>query len=122
MVQNIREAFHKILSAVTWMDTDTLEFAKGKLSAMATHIGYPDELGDDAVLENYFAGLDVDPDQYLESVLNVNAFQNNYTLGKLREAVNKTDWVQHSRVATVSAFYRSIENSIRINKHLQNQS
>lgn len=113
MVTNLREAFSKILDQVQWMDEETLQFAKQKLKAMTTHIGYPDELGNDAILDQYYAGLDIDSKQYLESVLNVNVFQSNYSLGQLREEVNKTDWVKHSNAATVGAFYRSTENSIR---------
>lgn len=113
MVRNIREAFDEILNNVPWMDEVTLSFAKQKLTAMTTHIGYPDELGNDAILERYYAGLDIEAEQYLESVLNVNTFATNYTLGQLREVVNKTDWVKHSSAATVGAYYRSTENSIR---------
>lgn len=114
MVQNIRDAFHEILNNVQWMDEDTLRFAKQKLKAMVTHIGYPDELKNNDILEQYYSGLEVNTEKYLESVLNVNVFQTNYTLGQLREVVNKTDWVKHSKSATVGAFYRSIENSIRM--------
>lgn len=113
MVDNIRAAFDGILDQVQWMDADTLSFAKQKLRAMTTHIGYPDELKDDAALERYFTGLEVDSGKYLESALEVNTFQTNYTFGQLRETVNKTDWVKHSKAATVGAYYRSIENSIR---------
>lgn len=113
MVKNIREAFNEILDKVQWMDEETLSYAKHKLAKMTTHIGYPDELGNDAILDQYYAGLDIDSELYLESVLNVNTFLTNYTLGQLRDVVNKTDWVEHSNAATFGASYRSIENSIR---------
>lgn len=116
MVKNIRDAFDELLDTVQWMDKDTLQYAKQKLSAMTTHIGYPNELGNDAVLEKFYAGLEIDSNKYLESVLNANVFESNYTLGQLRDVVNKTDWVKHSNAATVGAFYRSIENSIRMFK------
>lgn len=119
MVNNIRFAFDEILGKVQWMDKETLGFAKQKLAAMTTHIGYPVELGNDAILDQYYTGLDIDCTKYLESVLNVNTFDTNYTLGQLREVVNKTDWVKHSNAATVGAYYRSTENSIRMLKHGQ---
>lgn len=60
------------------------------------------------------------PDKLMESVLNLTLFGTEYLFGKLREPVNKTDWVTHGRPAIVNAFYSSIENSIR--KFTANQS
>lgn len=36
-----------------------------------------------------------------------------FGLKKLREPVNKTDWITHGRPAVVNAFYSPLENSIR---------
>jgi predicted metalloendopeptidase len=55
----------------------------------------------------------VDPNLYLESILNVTKFGMNYSFGRLRTMVNKTEWITHGRPAIVNAFYSSIENSIR---------
>jgi hypothetical protein len=55
----------------------------------------------------------VDPDLYLESILNVTKFGMNYSFGRLHTKVNKTEWITHGRPAIVNAFYSSIENSIR---------
>lgn len=52
-------------------------------------------------------------DKLMESVLNLTLFGTEYLFSKLREPVNKTDWVTHGRPAIVNAFYSSIENSIR---------
>ena len=40
-------------------------------------------------------------------------FSMNYSFGKLREKVNKTDWVRHGNPAVVNAFYSPLENSIQ---------
>lgn len=47
------------------------------------------------------------------SLLNLTKFGTDYSFSKLREPVNKTDWITHSRPAVVNAFYNSLENSIR---------
>lgn len=57
------------------------------------------------------------PDKLMESVLNLTLFGTEYLFGKLREPVNKTDWITHGRPAVVNAFYSSIENSIREYKY-----
>lgn len=57
--------------------------------------------------------LEMSSEHLMESVLNLTLFTTEYLFGKLREPVNKTDWVTHGRPAIVNAFYSSIENSIR---------
>lgn len=113
MVNDIRRQFEIILDNVTWMDNVTRAAAKDKVKTMSTHIGYPDEMMDNRKLEEYYHGLSINPDKYLESVLHMNVFGTDYAFNKLRKAVNKTEWTSHARPAVVNAFYSSIENSIR---------
>lgn len=113
MVNGIRVQFEQILSNVTWMDQQTKAAAMEKLNTMATHIGYPDEMMDNRKLEEYYNGLAINPDTYLESVLHMNIFGTDYAFNKLRKPVNKTEWTSHAKPAVVNAFYSSIENSIR---------
>lgn len=114
MVREIRKQFEIILSEVKWMDDTTRAAALDKVKAMSTHIGFPDEIMDNMKLEEYYKGLEINPDTYLESVLKMNVFGTDYAFNKLRKPVNKTDWVTHARPAVVNAFYSSIENSIRM--------
>lgn len=113
MVNDIRMVFSDILDEVNWMDEKTKKEAKLKLHSMATHIGYPDEMLDNEKLAKYFEKLDINPDAYFESFLNMNIFGTDYSFNKLRQPVNKTEWVRHARPAVVNAFYSSLENSIR---------
>lgn len=113
MVNGIKSEFEEILKTVEWMDETTRIAALSKVKAMATHIGYPDELMDNNKLEEYFENLKINESTYLESVLDMNIFGTNRAFKKLRLPVNKTDWITHSRPAVVNAFYSSIENSIR---------
>lgn len=113
MVTNIRGVFDEILDTVDWMDAKTKQAAKKKLHSMSTHIGYPDEMLDNNKLEEYYRGLDINPDKYFESFLNMSVFATDYSFNKLREPVNKTDWIRHAKPAIVNAFYSSIENSIQ---------
>lgn len=113
MVNDIRHEFNNILKSLDWMDDETRKAALEKAAAMATHIAYPDELLNRSKLEEFYGTLTVDPEYYLESVLNLTTFGTEYSFSKLRQAVNKTDWVTHGRPAVVNAFYSGIENSIR---------
>lgn len=113
MVTDIREQFTEILKNVEWMDDTTRANALEKAAKMATHIAYPDELIDDAKLDKFYEKLDISSDKYLENILNVTKFGTEFSFGRLRQPVNKTDWVTHGRPAIVNAFYSSIENSIQ---------
>lgn len=113
MVNSIKEEFERILKKVSWMDDTTRAAALTKVKSMVTHIGYPDELMDDKKLIEFYKPIKVDEDKYLESILSINIFGTDRAFKKLREPVNKTDWITHSRPAVVNAFYSSIENSIQ---------
>lgn len=113
MVNSIKTEFEAILKTVSWMDDKTRAAALCKVKTMVTHIGYPDELTDDKKLLEFYKDVQVDENKYLESILSINIFGTDRAFKKLRESVNKTDWITHSKPAVVNAFYSSIENSIR---------
>lgn len=113
MVNDIRSQFRKTLEKVDWMDLQTRNAALEKADSMAAHIAYPPEMLDDNKLTKFYEGLEMSSDKLMESVLNLTLFGTEYLFKKLREPVNKTDWVTHGRPAIVNAFYSSIENSIQ---------
>ncbi|KAL1449213.1 hypothetical protein WDU94_000430 [Cyamophila willieti] len=113
MVQLIREEMYKILGTIDWMDDKTRSAAIDKAKSMSTHIAYPDELLENGKLEEFYTGLELEPSNYLEAVLNLTKFGTNYSFSQLRKPVNKTDWKSHGNPAIVNAFYSSIENSIQ---------
>jgi len=68
---------------------------------------------DNGKLTQLYEGLEMGNESYLENVLNLTTFGTDYAYNKLRERVNKTDWISHGRPAVVNAFYAPLENSIR---------
>ncbi|XP_018915735.2 neprilysin-2 isoform X2 [Bemisia tabaci] len=113
MVNGIRDEMYKILTSVEWMDEKTRIAALEKAKSMTTHIAYPDELLDVEKLKGFYDKLEMSPDNYLESILNLTKFGTDYSFSKLRLPVNKSEWITHGRPAVVNAFYSSIENSIQ---------
>ncbi|XP_019757684.2 neprilysin-2 isoform X2 [Dendroctonus ponderosae] len=113
MVSDIRAEFQDILKKVDWMDDKTRQNALDKARSMSTHIAYPDEMLNDAKLEEFYEGLELDQNQYLRSILNLTLFGTRFSFKRLRQPVNKTDWITHGRPAVVNAFYSAIENSIQ---------
>ena len=53
-----------------------------------------------------------DNHEFLRNALSLTLFDTNYSFKKLREPVNKTDWVSHGSPAVVNAYYASTENSM----------
>lgn len=54
MVVNIQRQLRSILENCEWMDTKTMHRALDKLDAMEAHIGYPEELLNNTLLEQYY--------------------------------------------------------------------
>ncbi|CAB3363322.1 Hypothetical predicted protein [Cloeon dipterum] len=113
MVEDIRAEFIKILKTIDWMDDGTRASALEKAASMASHIAYPDELLDDNKITEFYDKLELNPDLYLESVINMTIFGTDFSFNRLRKPVNKTEWITHGRPAVVNAYYSSIENSIQ---------
>lgn len=114
MVNYIKKSFHDILASLDWMDEETRKSALEKAARLESHIGYPDELLDNELLEEYYKTLKIHTDEYLASHLNIQLHYFSTGNSRLRKAVNKTDWVDHSNVAQVNAFYNPLENSIMV--------
>lgn len=114
LVNTIREEYIKILRAVSWMDERRRVSAIEKAQSMTSHIAYPDELTDNNKLEEYYAGLELEPNTLFKNVLRIRIFKDNLIIQKLRKPVNKTDWETHTMPATVNAAYSPLENSIRM--------
>merc|ERR1719278_2463208 len=113
MVQDIRHEFDTILKEIDWMDPETRSRAIKKADGIVEHIGYPSELLDVRKLEDLYVGLELNSTHYLGNALNITIFGTSYAFSKLRERVDKLDWVRHGRPAVVNAFYSPLENSIQ---------
>lgn len=112
MVRRIRAQFEMILGKNTWMDAKTKAAALKKLKAMKMNIGYPDELMDNLKLEQYYSALEVNTEEYLESMLRLEVFSTDYEYNRLRKPVNKTDWVDRDSAVKVNAGYNPSTNFI----------
>lgn len=108
MVHEIHQELENILKEATWMDERTKQAALTKLNAMTFHIGYPYQLND-----NFYQNLEIKPDNYLLSVLNLQIFNTDYAFNELRKPVNETNWIRQARITDLDAFYSQTENSLR---------
>lgn len=54
LVKEIKNEFKDLLGRIDWMDEQTRQSAIEKADGISDHIGYPDELLDDAILGKTF--------------------------------------------------------------------
>jgi predicted metalloendopeptidase len=112
MVGKLKLAFKNILQTVEWMDAVSREQALQKLEAMGSYIGYPDALWDDEKLDEYYKGLDINSTSFLQSILQINKFNDDKYYSKLRKPIKRANWPGGMNVAKIGARYNLFRNGI----------
>ncbi|XP_073976789.1 M13 family metallopeptidase neprilysin 2 isoform X3 [Rhodnius prolixus] len=112
LVDRIRREMVKTLQKVDWMDEDTRKNALEKAKSIKEFIAYPDELLDDNKLAEFYQNYDVsNVTSFLEAILRTAEFATNFMMSRLRQPVNKTEWLIHASPAVVvNALYNDDEN------------
>ncbi|XP_057612964.1 neprilysin [Chionomys nivalis] len=111
LIAQIREVFIQTLDDLTWMDAETKKKAEEKALAIKERIGYPDDIiSNDNKLNNEYLELNYTEDEYFENIIQNLKFSQSKQLKKLREKVDKDEWI--SGAAVVNAFYSSGRNQI----------
>ncbi|XP_026710561.1 neprilysin isoform X2 [Athene cunicularia] len=111
MIADIRDVFIKTLDELTWMDAETKKKAEQKATAIRERIGYPDEIvTDDNKLNSEYQELNYKEEEYFENIIQNLVFTQKKRLKKLREKVDKEEWI--SGAAVVNAFYSASRNQI----------
>ena len=103
MVKNIVAAFGKRIDNLTWMTPATKAKAKAKLGTLYVGVGYPEHW------RNY-AGLRILRDDPLGNAERSELFDYQWSLSKLRGAVDKTEWWLTPQ--TVNALNLPIQNGL----------
>ncbi|NXI62819.1 NEP protein, partial [Anseranas semipalmata] len=111
MIADIRDVFIKTLDELSWMDLETKKKAEQKATAIRERIGYPDEImTDDSKLNSEYQELNYNEEEYFENIIQNLVFTQKKRLKKLREKVDKEEWI--SGAAVVNAFYSASRNQI----------
>ncbi|NWW75069.1 NEP protein, partial [Climacteris rufus] len=111
MIADIRDVFIKTLDELPWMDAETKKRAEQKARAIRERIGYPDEIvTDDNKLNSEYQELNYKEEEYFENIIQNLIFTQKKRLKKLREKVDKEEWI--SGAAVVNAFYSASRNQI----------
>jgi putative endopeptidase len=103
MVRNIVAAFGKRIDNLSWMTPATRAKAKAKLGTLYVGVGYPEHWRD-------YTGLKVLRDDPLGNAEASDLFDYQWTLGKLKLPVDKTEWWLNPQ--TVNALNLPIQNGL----------
>ncbi|KAM7310750.1 neprilysin-2-like [Ixodes scapularis] len=114
MVNFIMKEFMSILEDINWMDEQTRQRARAKALAIQPYIGYPEELLKDALVEEHYSNVTLQPDTYFQNVMRLRKWYTDYGYGHLRKPHIKGEWKRFAQVAVVDAYYSDVENCIRL--------
>ena len=103
LVKNIVAAFGKRIDALTWMSPETKAKAKDKLRTLYVGVGYPDHW-------RSYAGLKIVKDDALGNAQRVGLFDYKWSLAKLNQPVDKTEWWMTPQ--TVNAVNLPLQNAL----------
>lgn len=103
LVDNLKKAFEVRISNLDWMSDSTKIKAKEKLYAFTEKIGYPDKWRD-------YSNVEVKRDAYFENRLSANKNDYLYSLAKLGQPVDRTEWL--TTPPTVTAYNNPPLNEI----------
>ncbi|NWH72918.1 NEP protein, partial [Piaya cayana] len=107
MIADIRDVFIKTLDELTWMDAETKKKAEQKVSKMLVMLHISTKISLSAVFQKK---LDYKEEEYFENIIQNLMFTQKKRLKKLREKVDKEEWI--SGAAVVNAFYSASRNQI----------
>lgn len=103
LVGNLEKAFETRINNLDWMSDSTKAKAKEKLYAFNKKIGYPDKWRD-------YSNVDVTRDGYFENRLSANKNDYLYSLAKVGQPVDRTEWL--TTPPTVTAYNNPPLNEI----------
>ena len=103
LVDNLKKAFEARINKLDWMSDSTKTKAKEKLHAFTEKIGYPDKWRD-------YTNVVVKRDAYFENCLSANKNEYTYSLAKIGQPVDRTEWF--TTPPTVTAYNNPSMNEI----------
>jgi putative endopeptidase len=103
LVDNLKKAFEARINKLDWMSDSTKTKAKEKLYAFNQKIGYPDKWRD-------YSKVAVKRDDYFENRLSATKNEYLYSLAKVGQPVDRTEW--HTTPPTVTAYNNPPLNEI----------
>lgn len=120
MVSNIMREMRLLLQNEAWLDEDTRRAMKEKMANMKYFVGYPDQLLNDTLLDEFYSEVDVQGENLLEIVLSLSKLSFHHFCSKFNTTLAMMDWDLPITWAPmtlgqfINAQYTTITNSLTI--------
>ncbi|RWS00482.1 Peptidase-like protein, partial [Dinothrombium tinctorium] len=111
LVDTLLDTFVNMLTNLHWMNDETRARAIDKAKNIDKQVAYPTIMTNEEYIENQYAQLEIDKNEFLQSYLNILKFRAKQNYDKINELVFKDRWTQ---VRIVNAFYDESKNQIVI--------
>ena len=116
LVDRLLVQYSTIIEESDWMDNQTKTAAKNTAMKMKKFIGYEEQLRSEEANIYYNDLYEHPADKFLEMGLAFKIFETDREFKRINEKKG-ADWTKYSKPATVNAFYKSEDNSIREFNH-----
>lgn len=97
----------------SWMNEDEKKVAMRKIDQIKVYAAYPEEFFDDEKLIRVYENVTIDEKKFFEAFLLMENLSRHEIFKHVNHIRNKTDWIYHSYVAVINAYYFVIDNDIR---------
>lgn len=114
IVNDVKSEFYVRINESQWMDEDTRKIALKKVKDLKVYAAYPEEFFDDEKVMRIYENITIDEKKFFEAYLMMQAFDRHETFKNLNHRTDKENWILHSYVAVINAFYFNLENYIHI--------
>uniref|UniRef100_T1IPN2 Membrane metallo-endopeptidase-like 1 n=1 Tax=Strigamia maritima TaxID=126957 RepID=T1IPN2_STRMM len=83
IANNVRDVLTRSIQNIKWMDSGTLKSAMGKLKTMSLLIGYPEELLNDTLINDFYTQLSISNETFYKNILHAKKFEVDFQLSTL---------------------------------------
>ncbi|ORX86165.1 zincin, partial [Anaeromyces robustus] len=108
MVKNISESMNTRIANLSWLDEITKENAKKKAYSLIKEIGYPDFIMNPKELYEFNKGLEMDPKELFNNIINIGTVKNSKAMKQLETNEWNNEWMMSPIKA--NAYYNPLLN------------
>ncbi|XP_051158315.1 neprilysin-2-like isoform X2 [Leptopilina boulardi] len=114
MLENIVQQFNTLLNESYWLDDKIKEKALEKLASLSITHPVIYKLFDDMEIDEYYAKLNITPNNYLQLIIDIQKFNRNKAVDLFRKSLNTNSWYLLFNPMIVNTIFIYDDNSIAL--------
>ncbi|XP_052127509.1 endothelin-converting enzyme 2 isoform X2 [Frankliniella occidentalis] len=112
MLGDVKSVFQEMVADLDWMDAPTKAATLDKVKAMKSFVGFPEWLLNVTLLDEYYEGINMTSDAFLDNMLQFQDAYSAWTLASLRRKNEEDTWATDP--TDVNAFHSFQSNAVTI--------